>query len=341
MNEACSIVTFFLCRHYFMFDIFKNYNKKDTEEEKSSSKTGWLSRLSQGLKRTRQAFTDSLANLVLGKKQIDADLLRQLETQLLMADLGVEVTDKILQQLTAQIDRKELNDPQRLIFVLKEHLEKLLLPASQALQLEAQPFVILMVGINGSGKTTSIAKICHYYQKHGKKVMLAAGDTFRAAAIEQLQVWGERNHAPVIAQHQGADSASVIFDAMKAANAKQMDLLIADTAGRLHTQDNLMSELAKIKRVLAKINPAAPHEIMLVIDATIGQNALRQAEEFHKAMGVTGLCITKLDGTAKGGMIFAITDKLKLPVRFIGVGEQMDDLRPFDAKEFVNALFQE
>lgn len=255
--------------------------------------------------------------------------------------MGVEVTEKILQQLTAQIARKELHDPQRLISVLKDHLEKLLAPASQALKLDAKPFVILMVGINGSGKTTSIAKICHYYQKLGKRIMLGAGDTFRAAAIEQLQVWGERNHAPVIAQHQGADSASVIFDAMKAASSKEMDLLIADTAGRLHTQDNLMAELVKIKRVLAKIDPAAPHEIMLVIDATIGQNALRQAEEFHKAMGLTGLCITKLDGTAKGGMVFAITDKLKLPIRFIGVGEQIDDLRPFDAKEFVNALFQE
>lgn len=319
-----------------MFDFLKN--KKP--ESDASPRQSWFSRLSAGLKRTRHAFTDSLAHLVLGKKQIDADLLRELETQLLLADMGVEVTEQILKQLTAQVARKELSDPERLIIVLKNHLEALLQPYDQPLNIQGHPFVILMVGVNGSGKTTSIAKICHYYRQQDKQVILAAGDTFRAAATEQLQVWGERNQVRVISQHQGADSASVIFDAMQAATASQADLLIADTAGRLHTQGPLMAELAKIKRVLGKINPAAPHEVMLVIDATIGQNALRQAEQFHQAVGLTGLCITKLDGTAKGGMIFAITHKMKLPIRFIGIGEQMDDLKPFNAKEFVDALFQ-
>lgn len=319
-----------------MFNFLKS--KKTEEAPAEPPKESWLSRLSAGLKRTRHAFTDSLSNLVLGKKEIDADLLRELETRLLSADMGVEVTDHILKTLTEQVARKELNDPQRLISALKTQLESLLLPYSQPLALQDKPFVILMVGVNGSGKTTSIAKICHYYQQQNKRVMLAAGDTFRAAAMEQLQVWGERNQAPVIAQHQGADSASVIFDAMQAATAKQYDILIADTAGRLHTQEPLMAELAKIKRVMNKINPAAPQEVMLVIDAGIGQNALRQAEQFHHAIGLTGLCLTKLDGTAKGGMLFAITHKMKLPIRFIGVGEQLEDLKPFDAKEFVHAL---
>lgn len=321
-----------------MFEFLKS---KKTEESDPSPKQGWLARLSAGLKRSRRAFTDSLANLVLGKKQIDAELLRNLETQLLLADMGVEVTEQILKQLTEQVERKELNDPERLITALKSQLEALLQPYEQPLTIQGQPFVILMVGVNGSGKTTSIAKIGHYYQQQNQKVLLAAGDTFRAAATEQLQIWGERNQVPVIAQHQGADSASVIFDAMQAATAKKADLLIADTAGRLHTQEPLMTELAKIKRVLGKINPAAPQEVMLVIDAGIGQNALRQAEQFHKAIGLTGLCITKLDGTAKGGMVFAITHKMKLPIRFIGVGEQIDDLKPFQAKEFVDALFQD
>ncbi len=317
-----------------MFDFLKS--KKNDEAPKQS----WFSRLSQGLKRTRVALTDSLANLVLGKKQIDADLFKELETLLLSADVGVEVTDHILQQLTAQVARKELNEPERLTAALKKILEELLTPYCQPLNMNQKPFVILMVGVNGSGKTTSIAKICHFYQAQGLKPLLAAGDTFRAAAVEQLQIWGERNAVPVISQSQGADSASVIFDAMHATKSRHFDLMIADTAGRLHTQHPLMAELSKIKRVLGKIDATAPHEVMLVIDATIGQNALRQAEEFHKAIGVTGLCITKLDGTAKGGMIFAITHKMHLPIRFIGIGEQLDDLKPFTAKEFVDALFQ-
>lgn len=320
-----------------MFDFLKS--KKDSPSPPQQS---WLSTLRAGLTRARRSFTDSLANLILGKKQIDADLLKNLETQLLLADMGVEVSEQILKQLTEQVQRKELNDPQRLISVLKSQLEQLLLPYEKPLEFNDQiPFVILMIGVNGSGKTTSIAKICRYYQEQNKRVMLAAGDTFRAAATEQLQIWGERNQVPVIAQHQGADSASVIFDAYQAATSKHYDLLIADTAGRLHTQEPLMAELAKIKRVLAKINPLAPHEVLLVIDASIGQNALRQAEQFHQAVGLTGLCLTKLDGTAKGGMAFAITHKMKLPIRFIGVGEQLEDLKPFKAKEFVEALFQE
>ncbi len=315
-----------------------NFLKPKKNEE--APKQNWFSRLSKGLKRTRSALTDSLANLVLGKKQIDGDLFKELETILLSADVGIEVTEYILQQLTQQVARKELSEPERLTAALKKILEDLLAPYCQPLNINHKPFILLMVGVNGSGKTTSIAKICHFYQQQGMKPLLAAGDTFRAAAVEQLQIWGERNEVPVISQPQGSDSASVIFDAMQAAKAKQYDLLIADTAGRLHTQNPLMAELAKIKRVLGKIDSSAPHEVMLVIDATIGQNALRQAEEFHKAIGLTGLCLTKLDGTAKGGMIFAITHKMHLPVRFIGIGEQLDDLKPFTAKEFVDALFQ-
>jgi fused signal recognition particle receptor len=317
-----------------MFNFLKT--KKDDEAPKQS----WFSRLSQGLKRTRHALTDSLANLVLGKKQIDAALFKELERLLLSADCGLEVTEYILQQLTEQVARKELNEPERLTAALKKILEDLLTPYCQPLSIHQKPFILLMVGVNGSGKTTSIAKICHFYQEQGLRPLLAAGDTFRAAAVEQLQIWGERNAVTVISQSQGSDSAAVIFDAMQIAKAKQFDLLIADTAGRLHTQDPLMAELAKIKRVLGKIDPTAPHEVMLVIDATIGQNALRQAEQFHKAIGLTGLCLTKLDGTAKGGMIFAITHKMHLPIRFIGIGEQLDDLKPFTAKEFVDALFQ-
>ncbi|MBS0352091.1 MAG: signal recognition particle-docking protein FtsY [Proteobacteria bacterium] len=325
------------CQDRYSQHVF-NFLKKN-EESNAPAKQGWLSRLNAGLKKTRKVFTDSLANLILGKKQIDAQLLRDLETQLLLADVGVEVTEHILKQLTEQVARNELNDPQKLIESLKKQLTRQLIPYEQPLQPTEQPFVILMVGINGSGKTTSAAKICHFYQQQGKRVMLAAGDTFRAAAIEQLQIWGERNQVPVIAQHQGADSASVIYDAMQAAQAKKFDLLIADTAGRLHTQEPLMAELAKIKRVMSKLDPKAPHEVLLVIDAGIGQNALRQAEQFHQSLGLTGLCLTKLDGTAKGGMLFSISNKMKLPIRFIGIGEQVDDLKPFQANEFIEALF--
>lgn len=307
--------------------------------EPKAEPKGWLSRLNRGLGKTRHALIDRLSNLVFGKKQIDAELLEELETILLSADVGIEVCDKVIDQVKQKLARKELDNPDRLMTVLRQQLEAILTPYSQSLNINSSPFVLLMVGVNGAGKTTSIAKIAHYYRQQGKQIMLAAGDTFRAAAIEQLQVWGERNQVPVITQQSGADSASVIFDAFQAARARHYDILIADTAGRLHTQNHLMQELAKIKRVLTKQDPTAPHEVMLVIDASMGQNALAQAEQFHQAVGLTGICLTKLDGTARGGIIFAIADKLQVPIRFIGVGEQLEDLKPFNAVEFVNALF--
>jgi len=316
------------------------FSKSKTPTKKEPSPSSWTSRLKQGLKRTRDKLSQNLANLVLGKKTIDDELFEALETSLLSADIGVETTQKILDQLTEQVSRKALTNPEALISSLKDILTALLKPCQQPLAITTAPFVILMVGVNGAGKTTSIAKLTHFYQQQGKKVMLAAGDTFRAAAIEQLQVWGERNKAPVIAQQSGADSASVIYDAMQAAKAREYDLLIADTAGRLHTQVHLMTELEKIKRVMGKINPDAPQEVMLIVDAGMGQNALNQAQQFHEAIGLTSISITKLDGTAKGGIIFAIAEKMKLPIRFIGVGEQIEDLKPFDANAFVEALFE-
>jgi fused signal recognition particle receptor len=254
----------------------------------------------------------------------------------------VEATQKIIQDLTARVNRKQLNDTDALFQALKDELVQILIPSERPLVIpeSTQPYMIMMVGINGAGKTTTIGKLSKLLQQSGKKVMLAAGDTFRAAAVEQLQVWGERNDIPVIAQHTGADSASVIYDALQAAQARQFDVLIADTAGRLHTKDNLMEELKKVKRVMAKLDPAAPHEIMLVLDAGIGQNAINQTQAFHDAVGITGLVLTKLDGTAKGGVIFGIAQKTKLPIRYIGVGEAIDDLKPFHAEEFVHALFE-
>ncbi len=313
-------------------------SKSPNEEEKV--KKPWSARLKDGLKRTRGKLSNKLANLVLGKKTIDDALFEELETLLLSADTGVEATQKILDQLAEQVSRKALTNPETLIDSLKNILVAILEPCQRPLEITTAPFVILMVGVNGAGKTTSIAKLTHFYQQQGHKVMLAAGDTFRAAAIEQLQVWGERNNVPVIAQRTGADSASVIYDAMQAAKARHYDLLIADTAGRLHTQDHLMAELEKIKRVMRKINSEAPQEVMLIIDASMGQNALNQAEQFHSTIGLTSISLTKLDGTAKGGIIFAMAEKMKLPIRFIGVGEQMADLRPFEAKAFVDALFE-
>ena len=254
----------------------------------------------------------------------------------------MEATQTIIQDLTARVARKQLGDADALMAALKEDMRAMLEPVAKPLEIPQAdtPFVILMVGINGAGKTTTIGKIAKHLQEDGRKVMLAAGDTFRAAAVEQLQVWGERNDIPVIAQQQGADSASVIYDALQAARARGMDVLIADTAGRLHTQANLMEELKKIKRVLAKLDPDAPHEVMLVVDAGTGQNALNQARQFNEAVGLTGITLTKLDGTAKGGIIFAIAKQLGIPIRFIGVGESIEDLRPFDAGEFVDALFE-
>jgi fused signal recognition particle receptor len=305
-------------------------------------KTGLFSRLKDGLSRTRQSLTGGVSDLVLGSKAIDAALLEEIETMLLMADVGVDATREIIDKLTQQVARKELGDAEALMTALHDHMQTILEPVSRPLRLagNSSPFVILMVGINGAGKTTTIGKLAHRFQQDGKKVMLAAGDTFRAAAVEQLQTWGERNDIAVIAQQQGADSASVIFDALQAARSRGIDVLIADTAGRLHTQSNLMEELKKIKRVMGKLDEQAPHEVMLVVDAGTGQNALNQAQEFHNTVGLTGITLTKLDGTAKGGIVFAIARQLNIPLRFIGVGESIENLREFDAKEFVDALFE-
>lgn len=306
-------------------------------------KKGFFARLKAGLSKTSHHVGSGLTALVLGKKRIDDDLFETIETQLLLADMGVATTQTILAGLTQKVARKSLDDPAIIIPLLKAEMLAILEPVAKAWDCPAstQPAVILVVGVNGSGKTTSIGKLAHYYGQEGKKMMLAAGDTFRAAATEQLITWGERNHIPVVSQAQGADSASVIFDAFQSAKAKHYDLLLADTAGRLHTQQNLMEELKKIKRVLGKLDPTAPHEVLLVLDASIGQNALNQAKEFHEAIGVTGLVITKLDGTAKGGMVFSIAKHLGLPIRFIGVGEQLSDLQPFSAESFIAALFNE
>ncbi len=302
---------------------------------------GFFSRLKQKLSKTRSQFTDGLADLVLGKKSIDADLLEELETLLLMADVGVDATSRIIDDLTSRVKRNELSDPAKLTDILKQHLVEILAPCDKPVTQAEQgkPQVILMVGINGAGKTTTIGKLAKRLQEEGQSVMLAAGDTFRAAAVEQLQAWGERNQIPVVAQHTGADSASVIFDALQAATSRKVDVLIADTAGRLHTKGNLMDELAKIARVMRKIDPEAPHEVMLVVDATTGQNALNQAVSFNDTVGLTGITLTKLDGTAKGGIVFAIAERLGIPIRFIGVGESIEDLRHFDDKEFIEALF--
>ena len=303
---------------------------------------GLFSRLRDGLAKTRNGLVEGLAGLILGAKRIDDELLEDIETQLLSADVGVEATDAIIQRLTAQVSRKQLADPDALLQALKEELAALLSDAEAPLEDIPEtdgPFVILMVGVNGVGKTTTIGKLAHRFQRNGHSVLLAAGDTFRAAAVEQLKVWGERNAIPVIAQADGADAASVAYDALESARARHVDVLIIDTAGRLHTQSNLMDELTKVKRVIAKLDPGAPHEVMLTLDAGVGQNALAQARQFHQAVGLTGVNLTKLDGTAKGGVIFSLAQNLDVPIRFIGVGEGIEDLRPFRAEEFVAALF--
>ena len=323
----------------------KNKTKKTPEEIPQKAKTSLFGNLKSGLSKTRTGFTDSLGHLILGKKEIDETLLEDIETILLTADIGIDVTEKVIDNLTGQVKRKDLKDPERLIATLKNQLTEILAPIEKPLIPEHQngqkiPYVILMVGINGVGKTTTIGKLAKKFQDDGKKVMLAAGDTFRAAAVEQLQTWGERNHIPVVAQSTGADSAAVIYDAIQSAAAKNIDVLIADTAGRLHTQSNLMEELKKVKRVIQKIDDTAPHEIMLVIDAGTGQNAINQVQQFNEAVGLTGLTITKLDGTAKGGIIYALAETTAIPVRFIGVGESIEDLQTFKAKEFSDALFE-
>ena len=309
------------------------------ETEKKEEK-GLFKRLRSGLSKTSNNLTEGISSLVLGKKKIDDEALEELETRLLMADVGIDATQRIIEDLTTRSSRNELNDVNALMEALFEEMTQILHPISKPLEIDSnnKPTVILMVGINGAGKTTTIGKLAKKFQTEGQSVMLAAGDTFRAAAVEQLQVWGERNNIPVVAQGTGSDSASVIYDAMESAKAKNIDVLLADTAGRLHTQTNLMEELKKVKRVMQKIDPSSPHEVMLIVDASIGQNALAQAKEFNNALGLTGITVTKLDGTAKGGILFAMAEQTGIPVRYIGVGESIDDLQEFDANDFTSAL---
>ncbi|MBV4549717.1 signal recognition particle-docking protein FtsY [Pseudomonas sp. SWRI102] len=315
----------------------------EPEPRAEENKVGFFARLKQGLSKTSASIGEGMASLFLGKKVIDDELLEDIETRLLTADVGVEATSVIIQSLTQKVARKQLTDADALYKSLQGELTSLLKPVEKPLVIASQnkPFVILVVGVNGAGKTTTIGKLAKKLQLEGKKVMLAAGDTFRAAAVEQLQVWGERNKIPVIAQHTGADSASVIFDAVQAAKARGIDVLIADTAGRLHTKDNLMEELKKVRRVIGKLDADAPHEVLLVLDAGTGQNAINQAKQFNQTVELTGLALTKLDGTAKGGVIFALAKQFGLPIRYIGVGEGIDDLRTFEAEPFVQALFAE
>ncbi|MBE8597716.1 signal recognition particle-docking protein FtsY [Xenorhabdus sp. BG5] len=309
------------------------------KEQERPTKEGFFARLKRSLVKTRQNLGSGFLGLFRGKK-IDDDLFEELEEQLLIADVGVETTRKIITNLTDHASRKELKDAEALYSKLKEEMSTILAKVDKPLEIEGKsPYVILMVGVNGVGKTTTIGKLARQYHSQGKSVMLAAGDTFRAAAVEQLQVWGERNKIPVISQHTGADSASVIFDAIQSAKAKGIDVLIADTAGRLQNKSHLMEELKKIVRVMKKLDEDAPHEIMLTLDASTGQNAVSQAKLFHEAVGLTGISLTKLDGTAKGGVIFAIADQFEIPIRYIGVGEGIEDLRPFKADDFIEALF--
>lgn len=327
-----------------MFNFLKKNQNQNTlptaEEPKEHS---WLQRLSQGLSKTRRQLTTGLVQLFSGSAKLDEETLEKLETHLLAADVGIEATTKIIDTLKESAKQKKITTGEGLQTELQEIMVALLAARQQPLIIPDSdtPFVLLMIGINGAGKTTTIGKLAKRFKDEGKSVMLAAGDTFRAAAVEQLSEWGQRNEIPVIAQQSGADSASVIFDALQSAKARKIDILIADTAGRLHTQQGLMAELTKIKRVIQKVDPNAPHETLLVLDASIGQNALQQAKEFHAAMGVTGIVMTKLDGTAKGGMLLSIAQTLEIPIRFIGVGERIDDMQPFDARAVVEAIFTE
>ncbi|HCX5369889.1 TPA: signal recognition particle-docking protein FtsY [Escherichia coli] len=309
------------------------------QEQEKPTKEGFFARLKRSLLKTKENLGSGFISLFLGKK-IDDDLFEELEEQLLIADVGVETTRKIITNLTEGASRKQLRDAEALYGLLKEEMGEILAKVDEPLNVEGKtPFVILMVGVNGVGKTTTIGKLARQFEQQGKSVMLAAGDTFRAAAVEQLQVWGQRNNIPVIAQHTGADSASVIFDAIQAAKARNIDVLIADTAGRLQNKSHLMEELKKIVRVMKKLDVEAPHEVMLTIDASTGQNAVSQAKLFHEAVGLTGITLTKLDGTAKGGVIFSVADQFGIPIRYIGVGERIEDLRPFKADDFIEALF--
>ena len=316
-----------------MLNFFKKNQNKDiqTDTKKAS--------LKDRLFKSKRRLGDGLSSILIGKKQIDDELLEELEMLMISADIGIQTTDKIIESVRKKASRKELKDGDSLYQLIKVELEALLIDDNLLEAVSDSTFVILVVGINGAGKTTTIGKLAKSFQSQGKSVMLAAGDTFRAAAIEQLQIWGDRNEIPVIAQKTGADAASVVYDAYQSAVAKNIDILIADTAGRLHTQDNLMQELEKIKRVLKKHNDKSPHETLLVIDGGSGQNAVQQANEFHKSIELSGIAVTKLDGTAKGGVLFAISDSLNLPIRYIGIGEAIDDLKPFHAKDFINALF--
>jgi len=337
-----------------LFGWFSNKKQNDSTEEQitSSSETkpgaseeltqeSFYQRLKNGLAKTRSQFSQGLSNLVLGQKEIDDDILEEVETLLLMADIGVDTTNQIVEDLTERAARKELKDTNALLQKLKCLLLEIVEPVQAPLEIspEHQPFVILMVGVNGVGKTTTIGKMAHQFIADGKSVMLAAGDTFRAAAVEQLKTWGERNNVPVVAQHTGADSASVIYDAVEKGKARNIDVIIADTAGRLHNKSNLMNELSKIKKVIGKVDESAPHEVMLVVDAGTGQNALVQAVEFDKVVKLDSVTITKLDGTAKGGVVFGLANQMKIPIRYIGVGEAKEDLRVFNAKEYIDALF--
>lgn len=321
-------------------DVSETVPAAEETQEKPQKKAGFFARLSSKLSKTRNNLTEGIADLFLGKKEISEDILEELETRLLMADVGINVTDQMLTSIRDSVSRKSLSNVDELFAALKVQMKDILEPVSEPLVVDTKhkPYVILMIGVNGVGKTTTIGKLAKKFQLEGKSVMLAAGDTFRAAAVEQLEIWGERNNIPVVSQKEGADPASVIFDAMESAKAKKVDILIADTAGRLHTDSGLMQELGKINRVIKRHDETAPHEVMLVVDASTGQNALNQARQFNTTVPLSGITFTKLDGTAKGGIIFAIAEELKIPIRFIGVGESIDDLRPFNSEEFVDAL---
>ena len=316
-----------------MLNFFKKNQNKDIQTDTNKAS------LKDRLSKSKRRLGDGLSSILIGKKQIDDELLDELEILMISADIGIQTTDKVIESVRKKASRKELKDGDSLYQLIKIELEALLIHDNLLEPVSYSTFVILVVGINGAGKTTTIGKLAKSFQSQGKSVMLAAADTFRAAAIEQLQIWGERNEITVIAQKTGADAASVVYDAYQSAVAKNIDILIADTAGRLHTQDYLMQELEKIKRVLKKHNDEAPHETLLVIDGGSGQNAVQQANEFHKSIELSGIAVTKLDGTAKGGVLFAISDSLNLPIRYIGIGEAIDDLKPFHAKDFINALF--